>query len=105
MHDNGLESINPESRFQWYPVARLAADLSIIELSGQPLINLATEPVATHDLHSRYFHDKLIGKSPSPQATYDMHTRYASLLAGRGSYFMDRADVIVALGDYLTSAN
>jgi len=105
MHDSALATINPGSRFQWYPVARLGDDLSVIERSGRQIINLATEPVATREIHDRYFQTKAIGTSPNPPANYDMRTQYASLLEGRGTYFINREDVLHALGDYLSSGN
>jgi nucleoside-diphosphate-sugar epimerase len=102
MHDNGLESINPESRFQWYPVARLAEDLHKLESGGHPIINLATEPVATAQFHAIFFANKVIGKRASPPACYDMRTKYDSLMGGRSGYFMDRSHVVSALGEFLS---
>ena len=101
MHDNALESINPESTFQWYPVARLDADLRKLEYTGHPVINLATEPVATGQFHELFFSKKLIGKRANPPASYDMRTKYDSLLGARSGYFLDRAQVVAALSDYL----
>jgi hypothetical protein len=101
MNDNGLDSINPESRFQWYPVSRLDADLRKLESTGHPVVNLATEPIATGQFHELFFANKEIGKSPNAAASYDMRTKYDSLLGGRSGYFMDRAHVVDALSDYL----
>ena len=101
MNDNGLDSINPESQFQWYPVARLDEDLRKLESAGYPVVNLATEPVFTGHFHEIFFSNKEIGKRPNAAACYDMRTNYDYLLGGRNGYFLDRAHVITALGNYL----
>ena len=101
MHDNGLKSINPESKFQWYPVVRLDADLRKLESAGHRVVNLATEPVATGQFHELFFSNKVIGERANPPASYDMRTKYETLLGGRGGYFIARAQVLSALSDFL----
>jgi nucleoside-diphosphate-sugar epimerase len=101
MHDNGLESINPESKFQWYPVARLDADLRTLQSAGHRVINLATEPVPTGEFRELFFSNKAIGERANPPVHYDMRTKYESLMGGRSGYFMDRAHVVATLGDFL----
>jgi nucleoside-diphosphate-sugar epimerase len=102
MNDNGLEGINPESRFQWYPVTRLASDLRTLESAGHPVINMATEPVATGEFHELFFAAKAIGERAGPPARYDMRTKHDSLLGGRHGYFMEHAKVMASLGAFLT---
>ena len=55
MHDNRVEMINPGGRFQWYPVARIAADIATIRARDLRLVNIAPEPVTTAEIAARFF--------------------------------------------------
>jgi RmlD substrate binding domain len=101
LHDNRLERINPASRFQWYPLARLPRDLNTIETQGLPLVNLFTEPVETRSLLERLFPDKRVGGLPDPAADYDLRTRHGVLFGGDAHYVMTAAAVIGALGEFV----
>jgi len=101
LHDNGLDAINPGSRFQWYPVARLAADLATIEAHGVTLVNFVTEPVATRTIVERFFPDKAIGAAAGASASYDLRTRHAALLGGRDGYMIGADAVLDMMGKYV----
>ena len=55
MHDHRTEAIDPEARFQWYPLARLAADIETIVTARVGLINVTAEPIAMASLQARFF--------------------------------------------------
>ena len=101
LHDNRLERINPASRFQWYPLARLPKDLRTIEVHGLPLVNLFTEPVETRTIVEQLFADKLAGGSPDPAADYDLRTRHGAFFGGDSRYVMSGAAVMTALGEFV----
>jgi hypothetical protein len=101
LHDNRLDRINPDSRFQWYPLQRLASDLDTATTLGLPLVNLFTEPVDTRLILRDLFNDKVIGQSPDPPASYDLHTRYGIHFGGSGRYVMDRTAVMQALREFV----
>lgn len=103
INDNGIGVINPESRFQWYPVARLAGDLARIEADGPELINVATEPVSMGAIRDRFFPHRTIGTTPSPFAAYDMRTVHDALLGGSGGYHLHADGVLAALEAYLAA--
>lgn len=101
MNNNGLSLLNPESKFQWYPVRHLQEDLRVFESSGHSVVNMATEPIATGEFRDLFFSEKHIGSNAGAPAAYDMRTKYFSLLNGRSGYFMNRATIIEALAIYL----
>ena len=101
-HDNQLEVINPASCFQWYPLARIGRDIDAIVRAGAALVNLATEPIETGEIHRRYFAGKPIGGRPAPAAAYDMRTTQPGLLGGAGDYHLARGEVLAALAQFLS---
>jgi hypothetical protein len=101
LHDNGTEAINPESRFQWYPLARLPADLRLVARERLPLVNLFPEPIQTHTLLERFFVGKPVGAKPGPRADYALTTRHSELFAGPPGYVLSAQNVLLELGRYL----
>jgi hypothetical protein len=95
MHRHPLERVNPASRYQWYPLERLPADISIAEQHGLGLVNLFTEPLATRLILERFFPDLSVGVQAAPAADYDLQTRHARLFGGSGGYRMT-ADAVLA---------
>ena len=102
--DNNLAVINPESRFQWYDLARLQADLARVEAEGLPLVNLAAEPVLTEDIRARFFPDRRIGAEPAPAATYDMRSVHAERFGGSDGYQLRADEVMRRLGTFVAAA-
>jgi len=101
LHDNRLERINPSSRFQWYPLARLPRDLDTIEAHHLPLVNLFTEPIETRTILEQLFAGKNAGESPDPAAHYDLRTLYGSHFGGDSRYVMSSAAVMSALRKFV----
>jgi nucleoside-diphosphate-sugar epimerase len=105
MHDNMLEVINPESRFQWYPTARLWSDIQTVVSAGIPLAHFASEPLSTSEILARYFPHKIVGTAPAARASYDFQTCQAAAFGKSGRYMMSKDDVLSALGAYLVGAH
>ena len=101
LHDNGLDAINPASRFQWYPVARLAADIATIEAHGIALVNLVTEPIATRLICERLFPDKSVGAAAGASTAYDLRTKHAAIFGRRDGYVIGADAVFHALAAYV----
>jgi hypothetical protein len=101
LHDNRLERINPASRFQWYPLARLSQDLRTIEVHNLPLVNLFTEPVETQTILKQLFADRTTGGSPDPPAHYDLRTRHGAIFGGDSRYVMSSTAVMADLGEFV----
>ena len=103
MHGQRLEAINPASRFQWYPLARLADDLDRVQAAGLPLVNLVTEPVEMRAVQTLFFPRKPLG-GREQAVTYDVRTRHGAALGGAGGYAMDAAAVMADMARFLTGA-
>jgi len=101
LHDNILETINPASRFQYYFLDRLWTDINRCLDAGLPVVNFATEPVATSEILSRYFPGKKVGSKPSPEAAYDFHTCFNAELGGYEGYLYDRETVLNDMGVFI----
>lgn len=86
LNGNMLEQINPASRFQWYDLERLWADVGIAARGGLELIHLFPEPVPTGGIVTRFFPGAAVGTKPAPAAVYDHRTRHAALFGGRDGY-------------------
>jgi len=101
MNDNRLAWVHPDSRFQWYPLARLATDLQHVERHGVALANFATEPVTMREIQQRYFPGKRLGGEVDRAALYDFRTRYGALWGRPDGYCLGQAEVLDAMGRYL----
>lgn len=94
LHDNQIENIVPNARFQWYPLTRLGRDLQIVQDEGIELVQLVSEPVVTEDIRARFFPETVIGQNaPNPPA-YDLKTHHAERLGGAGGYIMPAGQVV-----------
>ncbi len=101
---NMTDKINPEGVFQWYPVARLAADLDRVVEAGLPLLNVAVGPLRMGDIADRFFPSAAVGAPARPAPRYDMRTRHAGLLGGAGGYHLSAAESLDAIGRYVAAA-
>lgn len=101
LNSHRLDIINPQSSFQWYPLARLARDMEIIETANVSLINLAAEPVKTEVIINRYFPSVPIGSNASTEVHYDMHTKYAYLFDQNSHYVIQKDDILFELDVFL----
>ena len=101
LNSHRLDVINPQSSFQWYPLARLARDIDIIETANVSLINLAAEPVKTEIIVNRYFPSVQIGSNASTEVHYDMHTKYGYLFGQNSHYVIQKDDILLELDYFL----
>lgn len=101
LNDNMVDQINPASRFQWYPVARLWDDIGTVLDAGPGTYNLFPEPIATRTIVDRYFPGAPVGAARTPAPAYDLRTRYADLFGGVDGYMMSANAVLGALDDYI----
>jgi nucleoside-diphosphate-sugar epimerase len=101
MHDNCLEAIQPQSRFQWYDVRTLWADLRRVLEQRLGLVNLVTPPLETQTILDRFFPEKRVGEKAGPPVTYDVRTRHAAALGGGGGYVLPVDRVLAQLEAWL----
>jgi nucleoside-diphosphate-sugar epimerase len=103
IHDNDVDRLNPEAVFQWYPTRRLAGDLVRVARAGLRLVNLVTEPVPLSQVIERFFPAAPVGPATAPAPRYDLRTRHAELFGGTAPYITGRAQVLLAMGDFIKS--
>ena len=103
MHANRLDFIDPASRFQWYPLNRLAADIDRVQATGLPLVNLVTEPLPMAVIQQRLFPGQKLGGQAQPVA-YDVRTRHGPVFGGAGDYAMTAAEVMSSLEAFVAGA-
>ena len=83
---------------QWYPLARLPADLARIEAAGLGLVNIAPEPIAMARLAAILAPGTALADRDGPR--YDVGTRHAALLGGQGRYHLTAEQRAVALAEF-----
>jgi hypothetical protein len=103
LNDNLLANIDPASKFQWYPVDRLANHIDIIQQAELATVNLAIEPVAMSDIQRRFFPKKVLGGNSKP-VNYDLRTRYGSLFGGNAAYVMTSPDMLTEMEKFIVAS-
>lgn len=101
LHDNQVGNINPASRFQWYPLTRLNADIEKIRARDIRLINLFPEPIRTSDIVDRFFPGAPTARASEPAPVYDLRTRYSDVFGGPPGYILGRATVLDELAAFI----
>ncbi|HEY9294760.1 MAG TPA: hypothetical protein VIQ31_00035 [Phormidium sp.] len=103
LHSNQLEKINPNSQFQWYDLGDLWPDLERIVRAEIPVIVLATEPIRTMEIHSRFFPEIAIGSEAGPAVVYDVHTCYAEVFGSNTKYIRAKERILEKLGRFIAA--
>lgn len=103
LHGHDVSKINPAAVFQWYPVARLWGDLSVVRAHNLTLVNLFTEPVRMARIIERFFAGAPVGREATPAPQYRLRTRYDSLFAGRDGYIMSADDCLRKMAEFIAS--
>ena len=103
LHGNRLEHVDPASRFQGYPLERLADDLDRVQALGLPLVNLATEPVGMAEVRRRFFPGCVLG-GQSRAVAYDVRTRHGAALGGGPRYTLGAEAVLEAMGRFVDAS-
>jgi nucleoside-diphosphate-sugar epimerase len=104
LHRHDVHRLHPDGLLQWYPLARLSADMHIAMAAGLRLVNLATAPLRTGDIAERVFG---VPEWPAPgQAgppAYRMRSLHAERFGGAGGYCLEAPAVWQALRDWLAA--
>jgi len=104
LHDNGLDAINPDSRFQWYDVAHLWRDLDRCWMGGVRLVNLVNEPIQTAEIISQFFPGVRVGPGAAA-AAYDVRSRHAVGLGGANGYLFGRDAILAEIGAFVAATH
>jgi hypothetical protein len=103
INQNMLEKINPDSRFQYYDLHRLWADIERAMSARLNLVHLVTEPLATSEIVMRIFPECTVGSDAMPKVEYDFRTRHAELFEGRNGYIATRSETLHELRRFVDS--
>jgi hypothetical protein len=101
LNDNQLGNVNPASRFQWYPLARLNADIETIRARDLRLINLFPEPIRTSEIVDRFFPGAPTAPASEPAPAYGLRTRYSDMFGGPPGYLLSRTAVLDELAAFI----
>lgn len=94
IHNNQVEKIHSEGRFQFYPLIRLHSDLQRALHDGFPLVNLATEPVTMREIARTAFGRDFRNDPGTPPPSYDTRTIHAERFGGAGGYLLSANEVL-----------
>lgn len=105
LNNNILDKINPESSFQWYPLARIWQDIKkVIELDLN-VVNFSVEPIKTSYIHNKFFSELDIGSSPFAEVHYDMRSVFARDLGSHNkNYLVEEGEVLLEMESWLNNA-
>jgi nucleoside-diphosphate-sugar epimerase len=104
LHDHQIELIDGNSRFQWYPVRRLAEDIDRLVACNLQVVNAGTAPVRTADLVRAFFPwhvGRIRMNEESAAPSYRMRSRHSAAFGGEGGFWMTQAAVKAAIAAWL----
>lgn len=105
LNRRGIEQINPDSTYQWYPIDRLWIDIRLALAKRLQLVNLVTEPLRVDELARDAFGLELAAAGASAPATYyDVRTEYDRLFGGRGGYLAAKTESVRRIAAFVKQA-
>lgn len=101
---NALSFTDHRSKYQFYNLDRLWADIRIAVRKGIRTANLFPEPVSAKEVYSAYKgNDGWNNILPVKPYSYDLYTMHAGAFGGEGNYIMDKDAVLDDLLFFLRS--
>jgi nucleoside-diphosphate-sugar epimerase len=97
LHENRLDLVHQDGRFQFYDLDEIAADLERCLAAGLELVHLATEPVTTLEVAREAFGREFANSLPVPGPRYDFRTIHAPLWGRSGPYIAGREQVLARI--------
>ena len=104
LHDNNLDRIHADGRFQYYNLNHLWSDISTALQSELNQVNLTSEPIRTGDIAKVAFGREFENRPTDVGAgTYDMRTCYAEVFGGSGRYTRTAEQTLIELAGFVRS--
>lgn len=102
MHENNLDRVHADGRFQYYNLQHLWSDITEALTHGLHLVNLTSEPIRTGDLAHAAF-GRVFDNRPDGvgAGTYDMRTIHAEKFGGSGFYTRTAQQTLIELADFV----
>ncbi|MDR2377949.1 MAG: NAD-dependent epimerase/dehydratase family protein [Bifidobacteriaceae bacterium] len=98
-----LAARNPASTEQHYDLGRLAEDLGVVARLGQPLVNLATPPLADGRVLAELGVEPLPGARAAGLARSDVRSAYAEAFGGADGYIETAAAELARIAAYVAA--
>ena len=101
IHNNQVENIEKNTKFQWYNLDWLKNDIDLAIDNNIRICNLFTEPLETLDILRLFDYPLDIYKTQS-KMTYDLQTKYSDILNSNISgYIRDKNSVLDSIKEYV----
>ncbi len=101
LHDNNVDRIHPDGRFQYYNLRHLADDIDVAAENDLPLLNLSTAPLRTGDIARELFAVELPVPDGAIAGFYDMRSRYGDLFGGSDGYLYSAERTMSELREFV----
>ena len=103
---NILDTINPASTLQWYPLSRLNKDISTVIANDLKLVNLSVEPLTTQQIIDvaplSGAERAIVASNPSNKVAYDVKSKYASQFGGSNGYIVGASESLDEIKRYFS---
>lgn len=102
LNDNNVDRIHSASRYQFYDLGNLWADIERALAHKLPLLNIATPPISVAELSEECF-GKPFTNAPEDvtPANWDMQTKYAAIFGQSGKYLYSRDQEIAGITEFV----
>lgn len=104
---NILETINPDSELQWYPLNRLNNDINTAIELNLPLVNLSVEPLKTKqiiDIAPLSENERaIVSSKPVGAVYYNVKSKYAESFGGKNGYVVNAEESLNEIQRYFNS--
>jgi len=98
---NALHFTDSRSKYQFYNLNRLWADIMIALNNGINLLNIVTEPVSVAEVYKVLSDRNYINELSKEPYNYDIKSIHAELFGGERGYFIDKKEVLNDLKKYV----
>jgi hypothetical protein len=103
LHNNRIDAIHPDGKYQFYNLNRLWNDIETALASNLQVANLATEPVSMREVALRAFGCQLAQRPGGIAPHYDVRTKHAALFDGRDGYLETKEQVLNGIASFVTA--
>lgn len=103
LHENGVDKLQPRSKFQFYDMACLWGDLERVLGAGVRTVNLVTEPLQLGEVAKQAFGRTLPDRPSTETQCYDLRTLHASLWGRAGGYAYGAEEVMERLQRFVAA--
>lgn len=104
---NILETINPNSELQWYPLNRLSQDIKTTIELNLPLVNLSVEPLKTKqiiDIAPLSENERaVVSSKPASAVFYNVKSKHAGSFGGNNGYIVNAEESLNEIQRYFNS--